>query len=115
VGGAQKLSSRVCIVPSEIFNKYESSSQITLRKDVHGIVDLDVHMVTNRREIFALGRDYFTIPTLDLVRRGPFFGETAGDDDTVPIRVILVCFVALIFKLNRHFCSTSLDHTRHQR
>ena len=87
----------------------------TLRKDVHGIVDLDVHMVANGREFFALSRDYFAVPTLDLVRRGPFFGETAGDDDTVSKQVILICFIALVFKLNRHFCSTSLDHTLHQR
>lgn len=86
-----------------------------MRKDVHGIVNLNVHMVANGREFFALGRDYLAIPTLDLVRRGPFFGETAGDDDTVSIQVILECFIALVFKLNRHFCSTNLDHTRHQR
>ena len=96
------------------FDNKESSSQITLCKDVHGIIDLDVHMVANGREFFALGRDCFAIPTLDLVRRGPFFGETASNDDTVPIQVILICFIAVVFKLNCHFRSTKLDQTRHQ-
>lgn len=70
----------------------------TLGQDVHWVVNLNVHMVTNRGEFLPLVRDRGAVLGLDLVCGASFGVKPPSDDDAVTINVMLVCFVAAVFQ-----------------
>lgn len=78
-----------------------------LCKNVHGIVNLDIHMIANSRQLVSLGGDNFAVFRLDLVRRRAFLSEASGDDDTVTVILVPVCIFSLIFQDDRDFGGTS--------
>ena len=70
--------------------------QHTLRKDVHGVVNLNIHMVTNGSQLVLLGRDDFAILALDLPRGASLLCEPARNDNALAIFFGLVGFFALV-------------------
>jgi len=69
-----------------------------LRKNIHGVVDLNVHVIANRRKFLSLVRDQDIVLGLDLVCRVPFDIESPDDGNGVTIKLVLVRFVAAILE-----------------
>jgi hypothetical protein len=80
-----------------------SKSGQTLRENIHGIVDLDIHVVTDCRQLFLLGRNDSSVKTLDFPGARSVLGKTAGNKDGLAILFRLVSLVALILQLDCHF------------
>lgn len=55
-------------------------------------------MIANSRQFVSLGRDYFAIFGLDLIRRRSFLGEATGNNDTVAILPVFVSVFALVLE-----------------
>jgi hypothetical protein len=62
----------------------------TLCQNIHGVVDLNVHMITNCRKFFSLVGNRCAVLGLDLVRGASLGIKLPGDDDTVTIEVVFV-------------------------
>lgn len=74
-----------------------------MRQNIHRVVDLNVHMVTNRGKLLLLVRDHSAILGPDFVCGASFGVKPPSDDDTVAVNVVFVCFVATIFEGNGDF------------
>ena len=72
-------------------------------QNIHGVVDLNVHMITNCRKFFSLVGNRCAVFGLDLVRGASLGIKPPGDDNTVTIEVALVCFIATILEGNCNF------------
>ena len=68
-----------------------------MRQNIHRVVNLNVHMVTDRGELLPLVRDQGAILSLDLVCGTSFGVKPSSDDDAVAVNVMLVCFVTAVF------------------
>lgn len=85
--------------PRSTLGAFDAPSRI-LSEDVHRIIDLDVHVVTNIRQLFTLGRDRLAILGHDLVRRVAMDAEFPLNNDTVAVFPRLVSILALILDSN---------------
>jgi len=74
-----------------------------LCQDVHRVVDLNVHVITNCGKVLSLVRDQGAILGLDLVRGTSFVIKLSRDDNAVAKNVVLVCFVTTILEGDRDF------------
>ncbi len=83
-----------------------------MRKYIHRIINLDVHMVADGRQLLPLCGDHLSIPALDLVGRRAFFSEASSDDDAIAIYIMFIRLVALVLQLNRDFGSTFDNRVR---
>ena len=72
-------------------------------QNVHRVVDLNVHVITNCGKFLSLVRDQGTIFGLNLVRGAPFAVKLSRDNDAVAINVVLVCFVATVLEGDSDF------------
>ena len=79
---------------------------LALCKNVHGIVDLNIHVVANCRQLVSLGRYDFAILRFDLVRGRAFLGEAAGDNDAVAVLFVPVCVFPLVLQDDRDLRGT---------
>ena len=77
-------------------------------QNVHRVVNLNVHMIAYRGKLLSLMRDKGAILGLDLVCGTSFDVESPGDDDTVAINIVFVCFVATILEGNGDFRGSGL-------
>lgn len=76
--------------------------QPTLSKNVHGIVDLNVHVIADGCQFVFLGGYSLTVLALDLPRRTAFFREATSDENALAVFFGLVGFFALILDRDRH-------------
>ncbi len=79
----------------------------TLREDVHRVVDLDVHVVTDGLQLLALGRNKPPILAPDLVRGRAILGEATGYDNALPVLLRLVRFLSLVLQLDGDLRNTA--------
>ena len=84
----------------------------TLSEDVHGIVDLNIHVVADGLQLLALRRDSPPIPRLDLVRRRAVPREAASDDDALAVLLRLVRLLALVLELYGYLGDAAHDGKR---
>ena len=77
--------------------------ELTLGEDIHRVIDLDVHVITNGRELLAFSGDDPSILALDLIRGRAFLGETPGDHDTLAIILGAIRLFSLILQDDRYF------------
>ena len=84
----------------------------TLSEDIHGIVDLNVHMVADGLQLLALCRDSPPIPRLDLVRRRAVPREAASYDDALAVLLRFVGFLALVLELHGYLGDAAHDGKR---
>lgn len=80
----------------------------TLCQNIHRVVDLNVHVITNCRKILSLVRDQSTVLGLDLVRGASLAVKPPRDDNAVAINIVLVCFVATVLEGDRDFRSSGV-------
>ena len=80
-----------------------SEVPLTLGENVHWVIDLNVHVIADRLEVFAFGGDKLPVLAPDLVRRRAILGEAAGNDDALPEVLRPECFLALVLQLNCNF------------
>ena len=73
-----------------------SEVPLTLGENVHWVIDLNVHVIADRLEVFAFGGDKLPVLAPDLVRRRAILGEAAGNDDALPEVLRPECFLALV-------------------
>ena len=87
-------------------------SNDTLCQNVHGIIHLNIHVITNCSQFILLVTDGFSILTLDFPRRTAVPRPATCDYNSTPIFVGLVGFVSLILDVDRHFGFTdeNLNH-----
>lgn len=79
----------------------------TLCQDIHRIVNLDVHVVTDSSQFIFLGADNLPVLALDFPRGIPLLREFAGDNDSFPIFLGSESFFALIFDMDGYFRGTA--------
>lgn len=72
-------------------------------EDVHGIINLNVHVIADGSEFIFLSGYSLAVLALDLPSRGACLREAASDDDALAILFGLVGFLALILHGDRHF------------
>lgn len=77
-------------------------------QNVHRVVDLNVHMITNCGKLFSLIRDRGAILGFDLVCGTSSGIESSRDDDAVAINVVLVCFVTTILEGDGDFGASAI-------
>lgn len=67
-----------------------------MRKDIHRIVDLDIHVIANGGEFAAvIGHEFSALGT-NPIGRAPLPGELPSDDNAGTIFLRLVRFVSLV-------------------
>ena len=71
-----------------------------MSQDVHRIIDLDIHVITDSRQLIFLGADDLVVLALNLPSRGPILGESTGDMDRLSVFLWFVRFFALILKVD---------------
>ena len=116
--GAQKLPGSICIEENGQTLCVVSSRKITLSQNVHRIVHLDVHMVTDGSKLVLLCRNNLRLVfALDLPAGGAVASEFAGDDNGFAILLRLEGFFALVLDVNCNLgyaecvlCETKKNH-----
>lgn len=79
----------------------------TLCKNIHWVINLDIHVVADRRELISLGRDDSAIFRLDLVRRRAFLRKATRDHNAVAIDIVLIGVLSLVLEDDSHLCRTT--------
>lgn len=81
----------------------------TLRQDIHRVVDLNVHVITDGLKLLSFGRNDLAVSALDLVRRRAVFGEAARDHNASAVVLGSVRLLPLVFQHNGHLSDTVAD------
>lgn len=77
-------------------------NQHTLSEDVERVVDLNVHVVANSRELVSFIRDPIHLVITNLPACCSILFEDTFDDDRVAIEVVLVGLGTLVLDLHGH-------------
>ena len=75
----------------------------TLCQDIHRIIDLDVHVVTDSSQLIFLGADDLPILALDFPRGIPLLGKFTRNHDGLSVFLGSEGFFALIFDMDGDF------------
>ena len=81
--------------------------KVTLREDVHGVVDLDIHMIAYGRELSTVVGYHFAVLCANLVRGGTVLCESPSNNDTRTVFLRLERLIALILDCDRDLSSTA--------
>ena len=76
---------------------------LTLTEDVHGVIDLNVHVITNCREFVPFRADEFSILIFYLVVAAALFGKPTRNCDGVSINIGFESIFSLILECNCNF------------
>lgn len=79
----------------------------TLSQDIHGVIDLDIHVIANGRQFVFLSADDPSVFTLDFPGRATIFGESASNDDGLAVLFGFVGFLSLILDMDGDFGSAA--------
>jgi hypothetical protein len=71
---------------------------LTLRKDVHRIVYLDIHVVTDSRQLVLLGTDNSPILSPDLPCRRPLLGKLTRNNNGFAVLLRFVRLFTLVLE-----------------
>ena len=85
------------------------ASKLTLSKDVHRIVDLDVHVVADCGELIPLCRNGVVVLVRNLPARVSLCGELASDDDGGAILFGFVGLRTLVLESELHLGNSGTD------
>lgn len=79
---------------------------ITLCQDSHRVIDLDIHVVTNFRQLFPFRTNNFAVLGFDFPGRRTLGCESATDNNRVPEFPVPIRFIASVLQLNTDLSST---------
>jgi hypothetical protein len=79
----------------------------TLRENIHGIVELQLHLVAHCSELLLLGGYDFPLVAFQLVATRSFFRESSDDSDSRSIFIRLEGFLASVLYGNLDFRCTA--------
>lgn len=74
-----------------------------LSENIHWVVDLNVQVVTNIRQLLSLSRDDLHVLSHDLIRRTACLAELTTNEDALAVHLWLVCIFALVLERYGNF------------